>query len=213
MFSGCWVWSKESIWGNLRGPAVLLVARGPLHNGAARVATSGSLGLGNEQRVRLNLRWTGRVPQFWGYPIFIKDQHQAHLHESPRPQLPTAVSSPSTQKKAWEPTHAWKACISGHTHHPVSEGRWAKVQAWKEVQIRYSSTLRLRAGPPNHEQHDISCSYFVFSRLFGVITIWWWTLRGGHIVQWQSAYLTCRHPSELRSSDSHWCQPEATPRL
>lgn len=64
----------ESIQGKLRRPAVLLVARGPLHNGTARVATSGSLGLGEEQHVGFNLRWTGGVPQFLDYPV---------LHQSP----------------------------------------------------------------------------------------------------------------------------------
>lgn len=64
----------ESIRGKLRGPAVLLVARGPVHNGTARVATSGSLGLVNEQHVGLNLRWTGGVPQFLDYPA---------LHQGP----------------------------------------------------------------------------------------------------------------------------------
>lgn len=153
------------------------------------------------------------------------------------------MSSPSTQEKAWEPTHTWKACISGHTHHPVSEGRWAKVQAWKEVQISYSSTLILRAGPPNYEQHDISCSYFVFffyCKAKVIINrnekknIWGRLVWGHHHLTMNSkrwAYssvaeclpnmqtalinsqVTSRHPSELRSSDSHWCQPEVAPRL
>lgn len=82
----------ESIQGKLRGPAVLLVARGPLHNGTARVATSGSLGLGDEQHVGLNLRWTGAVPQFLEYPV---------LHQSPSlstlPGVSQTLLSPAIQ--------------------------------------------------------------------------------------------------------------------
>lgn len=142
----------ESIQGKLRGPAVLFVARGPLHNETARVATSGSLGFGNEQHVGLNLRWTGGVPQFLDYPVHQSPALSTLPWVSQTP-APTAVQSASGKTRHQMLTSCMVTTSTSKVpHRPVSWQGQALLLSYTPSSHSLPVAERLHCSP-----HWCSC--------------------------------------------------------